>query len=171
MDSPLVCLQHERHIKLVSYGPLYDLVAEAHEQAIVRLDFLDKTKSSAPTNDVESPLLVNLREELERYFDGEAVSYETPLEPEGTPFQHAVWNALREIPYGETCSYAQIARAIGRPTACRAVAQANSRNPISILIPCHRVIGADGNLTGYASGLDRKRWLLDLERGQKSLAP
>ena len=88
-----------------------------------------------------------------------------PLEPVGTTFQQRVWQALREIPYGTTISYGEIARRIGQPRASRAVGLANGRNPISIIVPCHRVIGANGTLTGYGGGLDRKRFLLALESG------
>lgn len=104
-----------------------------------------------------------LAEELAAYFEGRLKAFGTPLAPRGTPFQHAAWRALRDIPYGQTVSYGTQARAIGRPAAVRAVAQANGANPIAIVVPCHRVIGADGTLTGYGGGLDRKRWLLQHE--------
>jgi methylated-DNA-[protein]-cysteine S-methyltransferase len=102
--------------------------------------------------------------QLEEYFAGERTEFDLQLEPHGTPFQLDVWAALQEIPYGETMGYGELARRIGRPTASRAVGAANGRNPISILIPCHRVIGADGSLTGYGWGTTRKSWLLDHER-------
>lgn len=100
---------------------------------------------------------------LSAYFEGNEDRVDIPVIPVGTDFQHQVWNALLQIPAGQTRSYADIARAIGRPSACRAVARANATNPVPILIPCHRVIGSDGSLTGYGGGLDRKRWLLDHE--------
>jgi methylated-DNA-[protein]-cysteine S-methyltransferase len=100
---------------------------------------------------------------LDAYFAGERVTFDLPLAPSGTPFQQSVWSALCGIPYGETVSYAEIARRVGRPSAVRAVGAANGRNPIAIVIPCHRVIGANGTLTGYGGGLDRKRALLLLE--------
>ncbi len=103
-------------------------------------------------------------EQLEAYFAGERVEFDIDLRFDGTPFQELVWSALREIPYGETVSYGELAEQIGRPGAARAVGLANGRNPIAIIVPCHRVIGADGSLTGYGGGLDRKRILLDLER-------
>lgn len=112
----------------------------------------------------ESPLLEEAWAQLERYFAGELRQFSLPLAPAGTPFQQAVWRALEEIPYGETRSYGEIASQVGRPKASRAVGAANHRNPIPIVIPCHRVIGAGGTLTGYGGGLDRKRLLLDLER-------
>lgn len=101
--------------------------------------------------------------ELQRYLAGEKVSFTCPLELYGTPFQLLVWQALRDIPYGETRSYIDIARAIGRPTACRAVGAANGANPIAVIVPCHRVIGSNRSLTGYGGGLPTKDWLLTLE--------
>jgi methylated-DNA-[protein]-cysteine S-methyltransferase len=105
------------------------------------------------------------REQLGEYFAGERTDFDLPLAPVGTPFQEEVWGALREIPYGETASYGELAERIGRPSASRAVGMANGRNPISIVVPCHRVIGASGELTGYAGGVERKRFLLELESG------
>jgi methylated-DNA-[protein]-cysteine S-methyltransferase len=102
-------------------------------------------------------------EELDAYFAGELCQFSVPLDLRGTAFQRRVWQRLLEIPYGETRSYGYIARALGRPTAGRAVGRANGTNPISIIVPCHRVIGADGRLVGYGGGLDRKKALLDLE--------
>lgn len=107
--------------------------------------------------------------QLEEYLAGKRREFSVPLSPRGTPFQQRVWNALCAIPYGETRSYRQIAEAVGNPAACRAVGMANNRNPIAILIPCHRVVGADGSLVGYAAGLETKRRLLELERAHGSL--
>ena len=98
--------------------------------------------------------------ELEEYLAGARESFTLPLAPQGTAFQRAVWGALTDIPFGETRSYAEIALAIGRPRAVRAVGGANARNPLSVVVPCHRVIGSRGDLTGYAGGIERKRWLL-----------
>jgi methylated-DNA-[protein]-cysteine S-methyltransferase len=98
--------------------------------------------------------------QLTQYFAGERRDFELPLAPCGTPFQQRVWQALTEIPYGVTWSYGQLAKRIGNPKASRAVGLANGSNPISILVPCHRVIGADGSLTGYGGGMERKQWLL-----------
>lgn len=103
-------------------------------------------------------------EQLGEYFAGARTDFDLPLAPAGTPFQRSTWLALREIPYAETINYGQLALRVGNPKAARAVGLANGRNPISIVVPCHRVIGADGSLTGYGGGLDRKRLLLDLER-------
>ena len=111
----------------------------------------------------ESPLLARGREELLEYQAGARRDFDLPLAPQGTPFQQRVWAALREIPYGQTRSYRELALAARSPRGYRAVGMANHRNPISILIPCHRVVGADGSLTGYAGGLELKRKLLELE--------
>jgi methylated-DNA-[protein]-cysteine S-methyltransferase len=109
-------------------------------------------------------------EQLEQYFAGERSDFELELDMRGTNFQQAVWSALLTIPYGETRSYGEIATQIGRPDRARAVGAANGSNPVSIIVPCHRVIGADGSLTGYGGGLERKRWLLDHESGVESLS-
>ena len=103
------------------------------------------------------------REQLDEYFAAERTEFDLPLRMEGSSFQREVWTALRDIRYGETVSYGELARRIGRPDASRAVGLANGRNPISIVVPCHRVIGASGSLTGYGGGIERKRFLLDLE--------
>jgi methylated-DNA-[protein]-cysteine S-methyltransferase len=101
--------------------------------------------------------------QLLAYFAGELERFELPLAPRGTAFQQRVWEALAEIPYGSTTTYSELAAAIGRPSACRAVGAANGRNPLPVIVPCHRVIGAAGSLTGYGGGLERKRQLLALE--------
>jgi methylated-DNA-[protein]-cysteine S-methyltransferase len=110
-------------------------------------------------------VLARAARQLGEYFAGERTSFDVPLAPEGTAFQQRVWDALRTIPYGATASYGEIAAQVGSPGASRAVGLANGRNPISIVVPCHRVIGADGSLTGYGGGLPAKRALLDLEGG------
>ena len=104
-----------------------------------------------------------VREQLDAYFAGELDAFDLDLAPHGTPFQQRVWDELRRIPFGETISYSELARRLGDHKLVRAVGVANGRNPISIVIPCHRVIGADGSLVGYGGGLERKRWLLDFE--------
>jgi methylated-DNA-[protein]-cysteine S-methyltransferase len=108
--------------------------------------------------------------QLQAFFAGELREFDLRLKPEGTAFQQRVWTALREIPFGETISYGELARRIGNPAASRAVGLANASNPIPIIIPCHRVIGSNGKLTGYGGGLENKRWLLDFERSQTQLA-
>jgi methylated-DNA-[protein]-cysteine S-methyltransferase len=109
--------------------------------------------------------MIMVRDQLEEYFSGDRTRFALPLRLDGTPFQIAVWAALLEIPYGRTSTYGEIAALIGRPRGARAVGAANGQNPISIVVPCHRLIGADGALTGYGWGLDRKRRLLELEGG------
>ena len=114
----------------------------------------------------EQAVLRHASRQLKEYFEGQRKSFELPLDLSfGTPFQQAVWQALLKIPHAHTCCYADIATGIGRPSATRAVGAAVGRNPLSIVVPCHRVIGADGSLTGYAGGLERKTFLLDLEGG------
>jgi len=108
-------------------------------------------------------------QQLEEYIRGERRRFDLELEPEGTDFEHRVWSEVRRIPFGATGTYGEIARRLGEPDAARAVGVANARNPIAIVVPCHRVIGSDGDLTGYAGGLDRKKWLLDMESGQARL--
>lgn len=111
----------------------------------------------------DNAVLVTTRRQLDAYFDGKRRRFDLPLAPRGTPFQAQVWNTLATIPYGETISYAQLATRVGRPTAMRAVGAANGRNPLPIVLPCHRVIGADGSLTGFGGGLLTKAFLLRLE--------
>jgi len=108
--------------------------------------------------------LQNYLDQLASYFDGQLKRFTLTVEPAGTPFQQQVWDALLDIPYGDTISYGELARRIGNPNACRAVGAANGRNPISIIIPCHRVIGSNGKLTGYGGGMANKVWLLEHER-------
>lgn len=116
-----------------------------------------------------SGLLAEVEQQLGAYFAGTLTEFRLPLHFSGTPFQNEVWTALRDIPYGATCSYADIAEAIGRPEAVRAVGAANGQNPIPIVVPCHRVIGKDGSLTGFGGGMAMKSWLLRHETGQSSL--
>lgn len=118
----------------------------------------------------DAELLGQAAVQLGRYFGGELTSFDLPLRLAGSAFQRRVWESLREIPYGEMISYGELARWIGQPSASRAVGLANGRNPVSIVVPCHRVIGAGGALTGYGGGLDRKRYLLALE-SRASAAP
>jgi methylated-DNA-[protein]-cysteine S-methyltransferase len=111
----------------------------------------------------DDAVLAKAREELAAYFDGSLREFTVPLAPNGTEFQRRVWTALTKIPYGTTISYADLARRIRNSAAVRAVGAANGRNPIPVIVPCHRVIGSDGSLTGFGGGLDRKRWLLEHE--------
>jgi methylated-DNA-[protein]-cysteine S-methyltransferase len=117
-----------------------------------------------PDTGRQGALLAAAARQLEEYFDGERTGFDLPLALDGTPFQRRVWAALRGIPYGQTISYGQLADRIGQPTAPRAVGLANGKNPIGIIVPCHRVVGADGSLTGYGGGIERKQYLLAHER-------
>lgn len=116
-----------------------------------------------------TPLLKEAKDQLTAYFQGRLQQFELPLSARGTPFQQRVWAQLQQIPYGHTLSYAEVAQRINQCQAVRAVGAANSRNPLAIVVPCHRVIGRDGSLTGYAGGIERKAYLLALEKGQISL--
>ena len=111
----------------------------------------------------EGPLLARGKEELLEYLAGKRRDFDLSLAPKGTPFQHRVWSALADIPYGQTITYGELARRVGCPKGSRAVGQANHRNPLPILLPCHRVVGTGGALTGYGGGLELKQWLLRLE--------
>ncbi len=137
--------------------PIGPLTLEADENAVTAIRF-----SAGGAQDA-SPLLDAAEAQLREYFAGARRTFDLPLAPHGTAFQQRVWAALRAIPYGETRTYGELAAAIGNPSASRAVGMANHRNPIPIVIPCHRVIGASGTLTGYAGGLEIKRRLLALE--------
>lgn len=127
------------------------------------------TWNKIPTEAVqeETKAIRRCKEQLDEYFSGKRTAFDLPLAPMGTLFQQKVWQALQEISYGETRTYGEIAEAVGNPKAARAVGMANNKNPIAILVPCHRVIGKNGKLLGYASGLDHKTFLLKLEKGQK----
>lgn len=142
-------------------SPVGLLRLAAREEGLCRIEFL---RDSAPGKDRPHALLGEAARQLDEYFAGQRRTFDLPLCPSGTAFQRQVWQALRAIPYGETRSYAQIAAAVGRPRACRAVGMANHRNPLPIVVPCHRVIGAGGALTGYAGGLEIKKQLLALEQ-------
>ena len=140
-------------------GALVYLGFEDHEP---RPKLLARIQADDLTDD--PALLAPAKAQVEAYSRGELRTFDLPLAPRGTPFQLRVWEELRRIPYGETLSYGELARRLGNPLLTRAVGTANGANPISIIIPCHRVIGADGSLTGYAGGMDLKRTLLELER-------
>ncbi len=129
---------------------------------ITDIFFADERAMEA--EEICTPVLEEAAAQLREYFQGKRKVFQLPIAPEGSPFRMKVWNALTKIPYGETRSYKQIAEAVGNAKACRAVGGANNKNPISIVVPCHRVIGADGSLTGYAGGTDKKSFLLELEK-------
>ncbi|WP_041668122.1 methylated-DNA--[protein]-cysteine S-methyltransferase [Acetobacterium woodii] len=138
------------------------IVLTENGKAITRLIFSEVLPEGVI--DQETPLLKKASQQLDEYFSGQRQSFDLPLQPQGTDFQQKVWKALQDIPYGEVCSYKAIAQAIGNEKACRAVGGANNRNPISIIIPCHRVIGANGDLVGYGGGIELKKQLLALEK-------
>ena len=144
-------------------SPIGLLTIEETDGAITALRFGGETVSPPPT-----PLLQRAAQQLTEYFAARRRRFDLPLRPQGTAFQQAAWSALCAIPYGQTRTYAQQAAAIGRPKACRAVGMANHCNPLPFFIPCHRVIGAGGKLTGYAGGLAVKRFLLELEQASAS---
>ncbi|MCG9971353.1 methylated-DNA--[protein]-cysteine S-methyltransferase [Christiangramia crocea] len=135
------------------------------------LSYLKILNSDEPVSKEIPSELKSAADQLASYFIGELKDFDLKLNPKGTDFQKMVWNKLLQIPYGKTTSYLELSRALGDEKAIRAVASANGKNPLWIIIPCHRVIGSDGSLTGYAGGLHRKKWLLDLENppAQRSL--
>ncbi|HEX6476556.1 MAG TPA: methylated-DNA--[protein]-cysteine S-methyltransferase [Acidimicrobiales bacterium] len=146
-------------------SPVGDLLLAGDGDSLDTLHLPDTSRPPLARNGQErdDDAFGEARTQLAEYFDGERTTFDLSLSPRGTPFQLAVWDALRRIPYAATASYGEVAAAIGSPSASRAVGLANGRNPIAIVIPCHRVIGADGSLVGYGGGLDRKRRLLELE--------
>lgn len=154
-------------------SPLGELLLTFDGEALtgLRMDAHEGQLEAGPGWRRDSGAFTAVQEQLDAYFSGELTGFDLPLRPTGTPFQRRVWEALRDIPYGKTSSYGELAHRIGRPNAVRAVGAANGRNPIAVIVPCHRVIGADGSLTGYGGGLERKRMLLELERGVLALQP
>lgn len=155
--------------------PLGPMIAIANEEYLYLLEFVDrhglergierlKQKTKFAIIPGETMLIESIKEELQHYFNGQLINFKTPLFLLGSSFQKQVWGALQKIPHGQTCSYADLAKAIGVPTAYRAVANANGANQHPIIIPCHRVINSDGKLGGYSSGIERKQWLLNLEK-------
>lgn len=146
--------------------PLGTMIAVTNGEAITSLDFTEDTPKIEP---FEHPLLLQLSKELEEYFAGERTVFTLPLNPSGTTFQKEVWKTLLTIPYGKTISYATEAERFGNLKATRAVANANGRNPIAILIPCHRVIASGGGLGGYSGGIEKKEFLLALESEKGTL--
>lgn len=161
-------------------SPVGPLLAGATRNAVVLLEFSDRKildqqlqtlrqRLNVPIAYGSNPLLDALRQQLREYFSGTRRDFDLPLDYPGTAFQEKVWSALQRIPYGETCSYLDLARSIGDMKATRAVGTANGMNRIAIVIPCHRVINANGELGGYGGGLWRKQILLDLEKGQGQL--
>ena len=149
--------------------PIGELVLTADPDGALTRLYLPNRPPDTSGWERDDALLEPVRRQLAEYFAGERTEFDLPLRPSGAPFQLRVWDALLKIPYGETASYGEIAREIGHPTAFRAVGAANGQNPIAIVVPCHRVIGSNGSLTGYGGGLPAKRALLDLEAGRAAL--
>jgi methylated-DNA-[protein]-cysteine S-methyltransferase len=139
-------------------SPLGDILLGGDEAGLVGLWFANERPRARGRRDPAA--LRPAAEQLEAYFAGELQAFDLPLAPRGTAWQRHVWSELERIPFGETITYRELAARAGRPTAIRAAGHANGRNPISIVVPCHRVIGSTGSLTGYGGGIDRKRWLL-----------
>lgn len=143
------------------HSPIGTLVIRSSDKAISEVSLLKEKPTDANR---ENPLTRECKKELTEYFSGKRKTFDIPVAPKGTPFQQKIWKAVSEIPYGSTQTYGEIAEKAGSPRAYRAVGMANHNNPILILIPCHRVIGSNGSLTGYAAGLDSKQYLLELEK-------
>ena len=134
------------------------------EEAIISILFTEKTEVSNPVRSDSPQVIIDCQRQLEEYFRGERMEFTIPCKSTGTEFQQKVWTALKEVPYAETDSYGSIAKAIGSDKAVRAVGNANSKNKLTIVVPCHRIIGSSGKLTGYAGTLTRKEWLLRHEK-------
>ena len=160
----------ETESRVIQSGDFYFLVVTAWEdekEYVKEIQVLSRQQALEirQNRSMPSPLQREVDKQMKEYFEGERKEFDLPLRPEGTDFQKKVWNALLEIPFGETRSYQDIANAVGSPKACRAVGMANHQNPIIIVIPCHRVIGKNGKLVGYGGGLSMKEKLLLLEKG------
>ncbi len=158
--------------------PVGAILVAGDDDALYLLNFIDQTSMIRKTALVQKKLQANLelgssrsvdmaKREIQEYFAGKRRAFETPLALQGTVFQNLVWETLRGIPFGETLSYTDLARKIDKPSAFRAVAQANAQNPLAIIVPCHRVINADGELGGYSAGQERKSWLLAFEKTRR----
>jgi methylated-DNA-[protein]-cysteine S-methyltransferase len=157
------------HYRTIS-SPIGLLTLAGHDSALTNLRMVDQTYEPSRADWSADPGAFNdAVDQLAAYFAGELTDFDIELDLRGTEFQQRVWKALLTIPYGETRSYGEIAEQIGAPGAARAVGLANGHNPIAIVVPCHRVIGASGSLTGYGGGLDRKRTLLELEKKRASV--
>lgn len=144
-------------------SPVGELTLVADDNGLRAILWPDHGTDPGPRDD-DHPVLRETARQLDEYFAGERTDFDLPLEPQGTDFQLAAWEVLRGIPYAQTITYAEQARRLGDPAKARAVGAANGRNPISIVVPCHRVVGANGALTGFAGGVDTKSWLLEFER-------
>ena len=150
----------------VVQSPIGRLILASDGTALVGVWMANASPSDAGWSRLkgDDDILAQTREELDEYFDGRRRTFDVPLAPNGTEFQRSVWTALTKIPFGTTISYGDLARQLGKEAAVRAVGAANGRNPIPVIVPCHRVIGSDGSLTGFGGGLPRKKWLLQHEK-------
>ena len=154
---------------LIVESPIGQLRVTANEQAITHIEFPQRWSDALFTGPYEqTPLLMAAAKQLAAYFAGEIDRFELPLAPKGTEFQRRCWAQLQGLPFGKVSSYGEIAKAIGQEKAVRAVGAANGRNPIPIVIPCHRVIGSNGSLTGFGGGIETKRWLLEHEASHRA---
>lgn len=146
-------------------SPIGPLTLVAHDGVLTTLSMHEQRHTTPPPDGAvtDEVWFKDVAAQLDAYFAGELSDFDLEIDARGTPFQMRVWSQLREIPYGETISYGELARRVGNANASRAVGLANGRNPIAIIVPCHRVIGANGSLTGYGGGLERKSWLLGHE--------
>ena len=137
-------------------SPIGLIEIQASKKGVTKVNFVESASTPVSTNEVTK----RCKKQLQEYFDSRREIFDLPLDPQGTDFQKSVWSALTKIVFGQTAPYAKIAKMINNPKAVRAVGAANGRNPVAIIVPCHRIIGSNGSLTGYAGGLDRKAWLL-----------
>lgn len=153
--------------KAIIKTPLGNAILEGDSAGLSKFILLEE--EAIPSSN-PAPHLTEAIEQLEQYFEGERKDFTLKLNPQGTEFQKKVWQALQTIPFGKTASYMELSKQLGDPLAIRAVAAANGKNPLWIIVPCHRIIGSDGSLTGYAGGLWRKKWLLEHERQEKQIS-
>ncbi len=162
--------------------PLGPMLAGATPQGVCMLEFTNRIRFEKEMSDLKkllngfilpgrNPHLDQLENELSEYFEGKRKIFSVPLHTPGNEFSQTVWKTLQEIPYGKTCSYKEQAEKMNNPKAIRAIASTNGRNRLAIIIPCHRVIGSNGSMTGYAAGIDKKKWLLKFERDNSEIAP
>jgi methylated-DNA-[protein]-cysteine S-methyltransferase len=148
-------------------SPVGTLMLSSNTDSVISVQIESYSKNLMPLEPVDFPLpncLISCKAQLREYFEGTRTRFDLPLSPSGTDFQQKVWVTLQQIPFGQTITYLELARQLGEPTRIRAAGSANGKNPIAIIIPCHRVIGSNGDLVGYAGGMENKRWLLEHEQ-------
>ena len=153
-------------ISSVYDSPIGPLTLASNGAALTQLEFENPKHPLPPVEPGDDKIIAQAKRELDAYFKGKLKAFSVPVAPQGTEFQRKAWAALQKIPYGATRTYGQQAAVIGSPAASRAVGAANGRNPVAVIIPCHRVIGSNGSLTGFGGGMERKKFLLDLEQGE-----